>query len=112
MSTLQKSFLERLTSSRFRELNEELYTHSSQHSFEHFTENPELFDQYHVGFRKQAKEWPINPVDVIYKKIVNGWKKGQMESNKDDVSNKNGEKKKQVVPPLPGLLCGMIPKIN
>ena len=76
MSTLQKAFLERLTSSRFRELNEELYTQSSQHSYEQFTKHPELFDQYHVGFRKQVQEWPLNPVDVIYKKITSSWKKG------------------------------------
>lgn len=76
MSTLQKAFLERLTSSRFRELNEELYTQSSQHSYEQFTKHPELFDQYHVGFRKQVQEWPLNPVDVIYKKIASSWKKG------------------------------------
>ena len=75
MSTLQKAFLERLTSSRFRELNEDLYTKPSSDSFKQFTERPELFDQYHVGFRKQAKEWPVNPVDVIYKKIVSTWKK-------------------------------------
>eukprot|EP00985_Skeletonema_marinoi_P020785 scaffold12430_cov137-Skeletonema_marinoi.AAC.17 len=75
MSTLQKAFLERLTSSRFRELNEDLYTKPSQDSFKQFTERPELFDQYHVGFRKQAKEWPVNPVDVIYKKIVTTWRK-------------------------------------
>jgi len=73
MSTLQRDFLERLTSSRFRELNEELYTHTSGASFERFTSSPELFDQYHVGFRKQAESWPVNPVDVIYKKIVGGW---------------------------------------
>lgn len=81
MSTLQKTFLERLTSSRFRELNEDLYTKPSQDSFQQFTENPELFDQYHVGFRKQAKEWPVNPVDVIYKKIVSTWKK-EVQGNK------------------------------
>ena len=75
MSTLQIAFLERLTSSRFRELNEDLYTKSSQDSFKQFTEQPELFDQYHVGFRKQAKEWPVNPVDIIYKRIVTTWKK-------------------------------------
>ena len=75
MSTLQRDFLERLTSSRFRELNEELYTHTSGTSFERFTSQPELFDQYHVGFRKQAESWPVNPVDVIYKKIVGGWTK-------------------------------------
>ena len=78
MSTLQKSFLARLTSSRFRELNETLYTHSSQHSLEKFSNNPELFDQYHVGFRKQVKEWPVNPVDVIYRKICREYNGGKI----------------------------------
>ena len=107
MSTLQKSFLERLTSSRFRELNEELYTQSSQRSFQQFTSNPELFEQYHVGFRKQVKEWPVNPIDVIYKKVVNGWKKGRRENqvanekevktgdDDNDVGNMNDDNKKQ-----------------
>jgi ribosomal RNA-processing protein 8 len=88
MSTLQKAFLERLTSSRFRELNEDLYTKPSQDSFKQFTENPELFDQYHVGFRKQAKEWPANPVDVIYKKIVNTWKKDVLQGGSQGKKSK------------------------
>ena len=75
MSTLQKSFLARLTSSRFRELNEELYTKPSSESFAQFTSNPELFEQYHLGFRKQVEEWPVNPIDVIYKKIVGSYRK-------------------------------------
>ncbi|KAL3772959.1 hypothetical protein ACHAWO_008689 [Cyclotella atomus] len=75
MSTLQKTFLARLTSSRFRELNEELYTQPSAQSFAQFTSNPELFEQYHSGFRRQVEEWPVNPVDVIYKKIVGSFKK-------------------------------------
>lgn len=87
MSTLQRDFLDRLTSSRFRELNEELYTQSSSTSYETFTKKPELFDQYHVGFRKQVQSWPVNPVDVIYKKIINGWTKDrqqQQQSSNDD----------------------------
>lgn len=92
MSTLQKAFLERLTSSRFRELNEELYTKPSQDSFKQFTDNPELFDQYHVGFRKQVKEWPVNPVDVICKKVVNAWKK-EMHQGAQIYSNTNNKKK-------------------
>lgn len=92
MSTLQKAFLERLTSSRFRELNEELYTKPSQDSFKQFTDNPELFDQYHVGFRKQVKEWPVNPVDVICKKVVNAWKKEMHQGAQID-SNTNNKKK-------------------
>ncbi len=89
MSTLQKAFLERLTSSRFRELNEELYTQSSQLSYEQFTKHPELFDQYHVGFRKQVLEWPLNPVDVIYKKITSSWK--------EDTNDVGQERKSTVV---------------
>ena len=91
MSTLQRDFLDRLTSSRFRELNEELYTQCSSTSYETFTKSPELFDQYHVGFRKQVQSWPVNPVDVIYKKIINGWTKDrqqqQQQSNNDDHNN-------------------------
>ena len=75
MSTLQKTFFARLTSSRFRELNEELYTQPSAQSFAQFTSNPELFTQYHTGFRRQVAEWPVNPIDVIYKKIIREYKK-------------------------------------
>jgi ribosomal RNA-processing protein 8 len=92
MSTLQRDFLERLTSSRFRELNEELYTHTSRLSFERFTEEPELFDQYHVGFRKQAESWPLNPVDVIYKKIVAGWTRDRQKEGGDVVGRRGKEK--------------------
>lgn len=87
MSTLQRDFLDRLTSSRFRELNEELYTQSSSTSYDTFTKSPELFDQYHVGFRKQVQSWPVNPVNVIYKKIINVWTKDrqqQQQSSNDD----------------------------
>lgn len=101
MSTLQKSFLARLTSSRFRELNEELYTQSSHHSFEQFTSQPELFEQYHVGFRKQVKEWPVNPVDVICRKIVSGWKKvreeGGVGGSGGGYNESEKQSKKQVV---------------
>lgn len=65
-SSLQKSYAARLSGSRFRILNEELYTTSSASAFENFQSNPELFDQYHEGFRHQVKEWPSNPVDVMF----------------------------------------------
>ena len=70
MSALQQKFLSRLAGSRFRELNEELYTTNSASAFQRFQENPELFEQYHEGFRTQVKSWPVNPVDVIYKWIL------------------------------------------
>ena len=66
-SALQKSFLARLSGSRFRELNEELYTTTSQDAFQRFSSKPELYNQYHEGFRTQVEQWPINPVNVIVK---------------------------------------------
>ena len=61
-SKLQKSYAARLSGSRFRILNEELYTTTSSTAFDRFQSNPELFDQYHEGFRHQVEAWPANPV--------------------------------------------------
>lgn len=66
-SKLQNDFKARLTGSRFRILNEELYTTTSAESYDRFSKNPELFEQYHEGFRYQVESWPVNPVDVIVK---------------------------------------------
>ena len=68
-SKLQQAFQARLSGSRFRLLNEELYTRPSQDSFSRFSENPELYHQYHEGFRHQVKAWPVNPVHVLVKKL-------------------------------------------
>ena len=70
LTALQQKFLSRLSGSRFRELNEELYTTNSSSALQRFQENPELFDQYHEGFRTQVKSWPVNPVDLVYKWIL------------------------------------------
>mmetsp|Transcript_35103 Transcript_35103/g.76846 ORF Transcript_35103/g.76846 Transcript_35103/m.76846 type:complete len:403 (-) Transcript_35103:65-1273(-) len=78
-SALQQSFLARLSGSRFRELNEDLYTTTSDIAFKRFSENPELFDEYHEGFRKQVSQWPVNPVDVILRWIR---KKGKQSTEK------------------------------
>ena len=68
-SKLQDAFKARLAGSRFRILNEELYTKPSKSSFERFASEPELYEQYHEGFRKQVQQWPVNPVDVMTKSI-------------------------------------------
>ena len=68
-SKLQDAFKARLAGSRFRILNEELYTKPSGSSFERFASEPELYEQYHEGFRKQVEQWPVNPVDVMIKTI-------------------------------------------
>jgi len=89
-SALQQKFLSRLAGSRFRELNEELYTTTSTSALERFQQNPTLFEQYHEGFRTQVKSWPTNPVDVIYKWIISyyhqSWKVAE-EANGNDNGN-------------------------
>lgn len=67
---LIESFKNRLSGGRFRELNELLYTAESQVSFSKFTSEPELFEQYHKGFRNQIQSWPVNPIDVICKWLI------------------------------------------
>lgn len=69
-SALQKAFQERLTGSRFRILNEELYTSTSTTAFQRFQQNPSLFDEYHEGFRHQVEQWPINPVTIIVEQLT------------------------------------------
>lgn len=64
LTPLQQAMRQKLISSRFRHLNETLYTTPSTQALELFSSNPELFDEYHAGFSRQVKEsWPSNPVD-------------------------------------------------
>ncbi|CAI2378136.1 unnamed protein product [Moneuplotes crassus] len=54
-----------LKSSRFRWLNELLYTSDSKSSFQYFKDNEGCFQDYHDGFKNQVKKWPKNPVDIF-----------------------------------------------
>ena len=63
LTPLQSSMRDKLISSRFRYLNETLYTTPSQDSLKLFADNPTFFDEYHQGFRRQVDAWPENPVD-------------------------------------------------
>ncbi|KAJ5970433.1 Methyltransferase-related protein [Penicillium vulpinum] len=70
LTPLQQAMRQKLISSRFRHLNETLYTTPSEKALEMFSTNPELFDEYHAGFARQVKEsWPSNPVDDYIKTI-------------------------------------------
>ncbi|KAF4454527.1 hypothetical protein F53441_2956 [Fusarium austroafricanum] len=69
LTPLQASMREKLISARFRHLNETLYTRPSEEAFNLFDESPEMFDEYHEGFRRQVKVWPENPVDSFLKDI-------------------------------------------
>lgn len=63
LTPLQASMRDKLISARFRHLNETLYTRPSEEAFELFSDSPEMFSEYHEGFRRQVKVWPENPVD-------------------------------------------------
>ncbi|KAF7559658.1 hypothetical protein G7046_g4490 [Stylonectria norvegica] len=63
LTPLQASMREKLVSARFRHLNETLYTRPSKEAYQLFADSPEMFDEYHEGFRRQVKVWPENPVD-------------------------------------------------
>lgn len=69
VSSLQQAMRQRLEGSRFRMLNEMLYTTSGAEAFEKFSAEPELFDAYHRGFREQVEHWPANPLDAIIRAV-------------------------------------------
>ncbi|KFA67712.1 hypothetical protein S40285_00976 [Stachybotrys chlorohalonatus IBT 40285] len=69
LTPLQASMREKLVSARFRHLNETLYTKPSDEAYQLFQDSPEMFNEYHEGFRRQVKVWPENPVDSFLQDI-------------------------------------------
>ncbi|KAL2120535.1 hypothetical protein VTJ04DRAFT_4562 [Mycothermus thermophilus] len=69
LTPLQASMREKLISARFRHLNETLYTRPSTEAFQLFQESPDMFNEYHEGFRRQVQVWPENPVDTYIAEI-------------------------------------------
>lgn len=69
LTPLQASMREKLISARFRHLNETLYTRPSAEAFNLFKESPEMFTEYHEGFRRQVEVWPQNPVEGFLAEI-------------------------------------------
>ncbi|KAI0020548.1 methyltransferase-domain-containing protein [Xylariomycetidae sp. FL0641] len=63
LTPMQAAMREKLISARFRHLNETLYTKPSVEAFQLFADSPEMFQEYHEGFRRQVDVWPENPVD-------------------------------------------------
>eukprot|EP00435_Cladocopium_sp_Y103_P035473 s1409_g9.t1 len=55
----------RLKGSRFRWLNETLYTMTGDEALDLFSKDPSLAEAYHEGFRAQAAKWPRNPLDDV-----------------------------------------------
>lgn len=84
LTPLQAKMRSKLTSARFRHLNETLYTTSSDEALKLFTSSPDLFAEYHAGFSQQVKEsWPQNPVDQYVRTILS---RGKIEDPKKSAS--------------------------
>ncbi|KAK1047493.1 25S rRNA (adenine645-N1)-methyltransferase [Friedmanniomyces endolithicus] len=63
LTPMQAAMRQKLVSARFRHLNQTLYTAPSATPLELFATNPEMFEDYHAGFRQQVDVWPENPLD-------------------------------------------------
>jgi ribosomal RNA-processing protein 8 len=83
LTPLQASMREKLVSARFRHLNETLYTRPSAEAFGLFAESPEMFQEYHEGFRRQVNVWPENPVDGYIEDIKLRGRQNQQRSSRD-----------------------------
>ena len=64
-SKLYAKMYSQLEGSRFRMINQKLYTSTGEDAKLMFEEDPTLFEVYHRGFNTQVSKWPINPVDRI-----------------------------------------------
>ena len=69
LTPLQQRMTAKLTSSRFRHLNEVLYTSLSDQAMRLFTESPQNYTSYHAGFRAQVAVWPQNPVEGLIEDV-------------------------------------------
>lgn len=88
LTPMQTAMRQKLISARFRHLNETLYTAPSADALDLFDANPEMFEDYHAGFRQQVEVWPENPVDNFLAEIR---KRGKV---KQSYLNKKGSKSK------------------
>jgi len=63
--TLAEEAKIKLSASRFRYLNEQLYTQPGNASAKLFRSDPTLFSSYHQGYQHQAQQWPLDPLNTI-----------------------------------------------
>ena len=64
-SKLHSKMASKLEGSRFRMINEQMYTSTGSEAKGMFDSNPELFAVYHKGFATQVSKWETNPLDHI-----------------------------------------------
>ncbi len=60
-----EALMERLAGSRFRFINEQLYTMTGSDAQTMFKNDPEAFEAYHKGYEVQVTRWPKNPLDSV-----------------------------------------------
>ncbi|KAF2763229.1 hypothetical protein EJ05DRAFT_472143, partial [Pseudovirgaria hyperparasitica] len=92
LTPLQAAMAHKLSSARFRHLNETLYTTPSTSSLTLFSKNPEMFDEYHAGFSQQVAVWPSNPVDKFISDVLTRGKVGLPDSQTKKFSKDKGAK--------------------
>ena len=68
-SKLYSKLSTQLEGSRFRMINQQLYTTTGEDAKLMFDEDPELFNVYHRGFASQVTKWPENPIDRVIANI-------------------------------------------
>lgn len=67
--SFRQSLIDSLKGSRFRYLNELLYTKPSSEATGVFADDPTSFQAYHEGYRQQVQQWPLNPLDRMIKAL-------------------------------------------
>lgn len=65
----EEQLRESLKGSRFRFINEQLYSNPSAEAMKIFGEDESAFSAYHEGYRHQVSQWPMNPLDRLIKQI-------------------------------------------
>lgn len=67
--SLRDRMITQLKASRFRFINEILYTNDSSQSKHYFKTDPDSFMAYHAGYKLQLEQWAVNPLDIIISSI-------------------------------------------
>ncbi|KAF8591469.1 hypothetical protein K439DRAFT_1626864 [Ramaria rubella] len=75
LTSLQASMKGSLDGARFRWINEVLYTTDSVEGHRLMREDPNLYAEYHMGFRQQVRTWPSNPVNH-YASVLSSYPRG------------------------------------
>ncbi|EMC93305.1 hypothetical protein BAUCODRAFT_36990, partial [Baudoinia panamericana UAMH 10762] len=104
LTPMQAAMRQKLVSARFRHLNQTLYTAPSATALSLFAQNPEMFEDYHAGFRQQVSVWPENPLDSLIEVIRNRGKvKLPKHNDRKGKSKPSGNESLQPLPRTQGI---------